>query len=117
MKQILQLEELAQMTIAIAVLYYLPFQFSWWIWPLLFLSPDIAMLSYGINKKTGAVIYNIFHHKGLAIAIAAAGFVAHNDLVMFIGSLLFAHATFDRVLGYGLKYADDFKHTHLGWMK
>ncbi len=29
--------------------------------------------------------------------------------------LLFAHSSFDRMLGYGLKYNDSFNHTSLGW--
>lgn len=33
---------------------------------------------------------------------------------MFIGIVMFAHSSFDRVLGYGLKYCDNFKNTHLG---
>lgn len=28
--------------------------------------------------------------------------------------ILFAHASLDRVFGYGLKYADGFSHTHMG---
>lgn len=32
---------------------------------------------------------------------------------MLAGVILFAHASMDRIFGYGLKYADDFKHTHL----
>src|SRR5687767_6043600 len=117
MKWILQLEELAQTALGIIGFYFLPFQFSWWIWILLFLSPDIAILSYGINKKAAAVIYNIFHHNGIAIAIAAAGLATNNTLLMITGTLLFSHAAFDRMLGFGLKYPDDFKHTHLGWTK
>lgn len=27
-----------------------------------------------------------------------------------------AHSTFDRVLGYGLKYPDSFKHTSIGYI-
>jgi hypothetical protein len=72
---------------------------------------------YGIGKRTGAVLYNIFHHKGIAAAIAAAGFILQNDLLIFAGTVLFSHSSFDRLLGYGLKYADNFRHTHLGWMK
>ena len=117
MKQVLQLEELAQTALGISVLYFLPFNFSWWLWVLLFLSSDIAILSYGINKKAGADIYNIFHHKGIAIAIAATGFATNNNILMLIGILLFAHSSFDRILSFGLKYYDDFKHTHLGWTK
>jgi hypothetical protein len=116
MKQVLQLEELAQMILGITGLYFLPFHFSWWLWIILFLSPDISFLAYCINKKAGAIGYNIFHHKGIAIAIAAAGFLSGNEIFMFIGTLFFTHSSFDRLLGYGLKYPDDFKHTHLGFI-
>jgi hypothetical protein len=116
MKQILQLEELAQVISGIAGLYFLPFHFSWWLWILLFLSPDISFLAYSINKKAGAIGYNIFHHKGIAIAIAGAGVLYSNEVAMLIGTLLFTHSSFDRLLGYGLKYTDDFKHTHLGFI-
>jgi hypothetical protein len=117
MKRILQLEELAQMALGITALYFLHFQFSWWLWVLLFLSPDISIFSYGFGKKAGAVIYNIFHHKFVAIAIAAIGLLLNNNLLMLIGSILFSHSAFDRMLEFGLKYCDSFKHTHLGWMK
>ena len=117
MKQVLQLEELGLLALGIAGLYFQPLHFYWWLWPFLFLSPDISFLGYAIGKKTGAVVYNIFHHRGLAIALTAIGFFLKNDSLLFIGMLLFSHSSFDRVLGYGLKYGDDFKHTHLGWMK
>jgi hypothetical protein len=117
MKRILQLEELAQMALGIMGLYFLPFHFSWWLWIIFFLSPDISFLGYCINKKAGAIAYNIFHHKGIAIAIAATGFLNGSDVIMFIGTLLLTHSSFDRMLGFGLKYCDDFKHTHLGWTK
>ena len=85
-----------------------------WLWIILFFTPDIGMLGYLIDTKVGAFIYNLFHHKGLALAIAAAGYVFHNDVATSIGILLFAHASFDRIWGYGLKYEDSFKNTHLG---
>lgn len=113
MKNLLRLEELAQLALGIAALAYLPFEFSWWIWVLLFLSPDISMIGYIINTRIGAVTYNIFHHKATAIAVGLAGYLMGDELLMFAGSLLFAHSSFDRLLGYGLKYGDHFKHTHL----
>ena len=114
MKKILQAEEIAQLAIGIIGLYLQPLHFSWWLWPLLFLSPDISMLGYLVNTKIGAYIYNLFHHKLTAVIVLIIGYVLHNDLTQFIGILLFAHSCFDRVFGYGLKYTDDFKHTHLG---
>jgi len=87
---------------------------SFWIWIPLFFTPDIGMLGYLINTRIGAFTYNIFHHKGIAIALAAAGYYLGNDVLTAAGILLFAHSSFDRIMGYGLKYADSFKNTHLG---
>lgn len=50
----------------------------------------------------------------MAILLAAAGYYLHIEVLVTIGILLFAHASFDRIWGYGLKYADSFKTTHLG---
>ena len=87
---------------------------SAWFWIILFFTPDIGMLGYLFDTRTGAFVYNLFHHKGLALTIAAAGYFFHNDVATAIGILLFAHASFDRIWGYGLKYEDSFKNTHLG---
>ena len=72
------------------------------------------MLGYLVNPKVGAISYNIFHHKAIAIAIGLAGFYFDNPLLILIGVILFSHASFDRIFGYGLKFQDDFKNTHLG---
>ncbi|HAJ82706.1 MAG TPA: DUF4260 domain-containing protein, partial [Zunongwangia profunda] len=29
--------------------------------------------------------------------------------------ILFGHSAMDRIFGYGLKYEDNFKNTHMGW--
>jgi hypothetical protein len=42
------------------------------------------------------------------------GFYFENPILILIGVILFSHAALDRVFGYGLKYADSFKNTHLG---
>ncbi len=114
MKKILQAEEAAELTIAVFALYLQPIQLSWWIWPIVFLAPDISMLGYFINTKIGAMSYNLIHHKLFSIAVLAAGYFGHNDLVLLTGLLLFAHTCFDRLMGYGLKYPDSFNNTHLG---
>jgi Domain of unknown function (DUF4260) len=114
MKTILKLEEAAMTAMGIYLLTIYNLHLSFWIWAILFFSPDIGMLGYLVNTKVGAAVYNLFHHKGIAIAIAATGYYLHNDVLTAIGILLFAHASFDRIMGYGLKYADSFKNTHLG---
>ena len=114
MKFILQLEEAAMAAIAIYFLTFHSLGWSFWIWALLFFSPDISMLGYLINTRVGAVTYNIFHHKGIALAVVAIGLLSQNELLIAIGTLMFAHASFDRIFGYGLKYGDSFGNTHLG---
>jgi Domain of unknown function (DUF4260) len=114
MKTILKLEEVAMTAVAIYFLSYYNLGLSVWIWVILFFAPDISMLGYLVNTKVGAVCYNLFHHRAIAIVLAATGYYVSNELLVAIGILLFAHASFDRILGYGLKYADSFKNTHLG---
>ena len=114
MNTILKLEEAAMTAIGIYLLTIYNLHLSFWIWIILFFSPDIGMLGYLINTKVGAVTYNLFHHKGIAIGIAAAGYYFHIDVMTAAGILLFAHSSFDRIMGYGLKYEDSFKNTHLG---
>jgi len=114
MKIILKLEELAMTAIGIYLLTVYNLGLRIWLWVILFFAPDIGMLGYIINTRVGAFSYNLFHHKGIAIAVAAAGYYLHNDIAVTIGILLFAHSSFDRIMGYGLKYNDAFKHTHLG---
>ncbi|MCA6454062.1 MAG: DUF4260 domain-containing protein [Chitinophagaceae bacterium] len=114
MKKTLQREELAQLLIAMVALSQQPISFSWWTWPLLFLSPDISMLGYLINPRAGALCYNLFHHKGIALVVLFLGHLMHSDMFLLAGMLLYAHACFDRAMGYGLKYQDSFNNTHLG---
>jgi len=112
----LQAEEVAIAAVAIYFLTKHNLGLSFWLWIPLFLSPDISMMGYLINNRVGAFTYNLFHHRGLSLLITAAGFLLHQELTITIGLLLFAHSSFDRMLGYGLKYSDHFKHTSLGWL-
>ena len=116
MKLTLKIEEAAM---AITALYFLSFHMlglSLWIWILLFFTPDISMLGYIFGNRTGAICYNIFHHKGVALFLAFAGYFLHIETLLSIGILLFAHSSFDRIWGYGLKSFAGFKHTHLGML-
>jgi len=112
MKSVLKLEELLQF--ALGIYLFSTLSYTWWWFLVLILLPDIGMLGYLINKKTGALTYNVLHHKGLAILIFLAGIYFEIEVMQLIGIILFSHAALDRVFGYGLKYADNFKNTHLG---
>lgn len=117
MKQIIQIEEIAITTACIYLIAQLDISLSWWVYMVLFFSPDISIAGYAINNKAGAILYNIFHHRGIAIIVAAIGVAMSNPYTILIGLMLLAHASFDRIFGFGLKHFSGFKHTHLGVMK
>ncbi|RZF62916.1 DUF4260 family protein [Sphingobacterium corticibacterium] len=114
MDTLLKLEEIGQFLLAI--LLFTQLDYAWWVFPACLLLPDISMLAYAINTSVGAVTYNIFHHKLTALLVVAAGFIFQIPVFSLVGIILFGHAAMDRIFGYGLKYRDDFKHTHLGWI-
>jgi hypothetical protein len=112
MKTILKIEELAQFVLGIFL--FATLDFDWWVFPALLLTPDIGMLGYVLNPKFGAFFYNFFHHKAVAIAVMILGYLYLGEWATLMGIVLFSHASFDRIFGYGLKFEDSFKHTHLG---
>ncbi len=114
MKIQLKLEQLAMLGLSI-YLFALT-SFDWWIYPALILLPDIGMIGYMFNARIGAITYNFTHHKGLAAVALIAGWHFSIPFLELAGIILLGHVCFDRVLGYGLKYPDNFKHTHLGWL-
>jgi hypothetical protein len=114
MKSLLLLEDLGKLIGAYVMTLYLGF--SWWVFFAWILAPDISMIGYVVNARIGAWLYNIVHHQGLAIAVGLIGLTMGNTNLEFAGLLLFGHSAMDRIFGYGLKYEDDFKNTHLGWI-
>lgn len=114
MKTLLRIEELG--IFALAIFLFFQTAFSWWWFPLLLLVPDISMVGYLFNPRVGSVLYNIFHHKAIAVILYIVGYIWSMPVVELAGIILLAHAAMDRIFGYGLKYADSFKHTHLGWI-
>jgi hypothetical protein len=112
MKNILKLEEAAMFGFCVYALSL--FHVDWWVYLLILLGPDISMIGYLLNNRIGAVCYNLFHHKGIAIAVFAAGFILKDQWMQIIGIILFGHSSMDRMFGYGLKLNEGFKYTHLG---
>lgn len=112
MKNLLKLEELVMFLFSIFLFSQL--EYAWWVFLVWILAPDIGMLGYAINTSIGAFTYNLFHHKGIAIVIGFMGLWWGVSELQLAGIILFGHASMDRTLGYGLKYSDSFKNTHLG---
>lgn len=89
---------------------------SWWWFGGLFLVPDISMMAYLVNVRIGAAVYNLLHTLTCAALLAGAGLLLGNGFLLAIAIIWSAHIGFDRMLGYGLKYATSFGDTHLGYL-
>lgn len=119
MKLAIKLEELGLLLLCIVLLYII--HAEWWWYLLMFIGPDLSMIGYAINNKIGAWLYNLFHHKGVAAVILLSGILFMNNYLFSdyrwlynIGAILLGHSSMDRCFGYGLKYENGFKFTHLG---
>lgn len=112
MKSSLRIEEFCMLLLG--TFLFSKLSIDWWWFLILFLTPDIGMLGYLKDSKLGAITYNLLHHKGIAIILYLTGIILKNEILQFIGLLIFSHASFDRMLGYGLKFKDNFNNTHLG---
>lgn len=96
-----------------AVVLYAQWAYSWWLFAALLLVPDLAMLGYLANPRVGAVIYNLFHNYLVVLSFLGIAHLTQSTWLWAIGLIWLAHVGMDRMFGYGLKYADQFKHTHM----
>jgi hypothetical protein len=87
---------------------------NWWLFAAFILVPDFFMLGYVRNSKLGATIYNLGHTYLFPGFLFGIYFVLEFQIFLPISIIWFAHISMDRMLGYGLKYDDSFRHTHLG---
>jgi hypothetical protein len=108
---LLRIEEASLLTAA--VLLYAHLHFSWTLFAVLFLAPDLFMLGYLVNPRAGSALYNLGHFLLPPLALLAFAWHGGHSLAMAVALIWFAHIAFDRLLGYGLKYPAHFKDTHL----
>lgn len=113
LRTLLNIEELL-LFVGSVILFGIATEYSWWMYALLFFLPDLAFAAYLINTQVGSWVYNFLHHKGVMIVLILAGYYLSIPLLLAVGIVFLGHSSFDRVVGYGLKFPDDFKHTHLG---
>ena len=111
-KAILRLEGAAAFSAAVAL--YAHAGFSWPLFGLLILAPDLAMLAYLVGPRAGAATYNLVHTYAFGVPLALAGYFLASPIALALGLIWIAHIGMDRMLGYGLKYASGFADTHLG---
>jgi hypothetical protein len=86
---------------------------NWLAFFLLLLTPDIGMLGYLAGTRVGAATYNLAHFALLPAIVGAAGVLTGSVVLEALSLIWFSHINMDRAVGYGLKFPDAFRHTHL----
>ncbi|KAK5065239.1 hypothetical protein LTR84_001077 [Exophiala bonariae] len=106
---------------------------SWLTFGAWLLLPDLGMAGYLANTRVGAALYNAVHTETPGILMLCAAWVVQRgeqsggsgpgspggagNLGLGLARVALtwlAHVGMDRMLGFGLKYATGFGHTHLG---
>jgi len=87
---------------------------TWWLFAALWLAPDLSMLGYRLGPCRGARIYNTAHTYLLPLLLAFSAYALGAAGLIPYALIWINHIAIDRLLGYGLKYANGFGWTHLG---
>lgn len=111
-RELLRLE--GAVVLAVALAAYAQFGQGWGLFAACFLAPDLAFIAYLAGPRVGALAYNATHSYAGAVAVLAFGVLAGQPAGVSAGLIWCAHIGMDRALGYGLKYAEGFRLTHLG---
>ena len=109
---LLRLEGLAAALLSVA--FYARSGRSWWLFAALWLVPDISILGYRLGSCWGARIYNTAHTYFLPLLLAFSAYAFGATAAIPFALIWINHIGVDRLLGYGLKYANGFGWTHLG---
>jgi hypothetical protein len=107
----LRLEGLTVLVGALAL--YFGLDGSLWLLALLALAPDLSMAAYLAGPEIGSLGYNTAHTYVLPAVLGAAGVWAAVPTAVLVAAVWAGHIGADRAVGYGLKFPDEFRHTHL----
>lgn len=97
----------------ICLFLYLQLDYSIVHFFLLLLVPDITMIGYLVNAQIGSTIYNLGHSLICPLILFIVAFLNEYAMLLMLAIIWLAHISLDRSLGFGLKYSDSFKETHL----
>ena len=112
---LLRLEGAAVFAVSAGI--YAVYGASWWWAALLFLAPDLFMAGYLANPRVGSILYNTAHTYVTPLVLGGLAFAFKASFLGSVALIWTAHIGFDRMLGFGLKFATGFHDTHLGPMK
>jgi Domain of unknown function (DUF4260) len=110
---LLRLEAL--LVLVIALICYSGLRGSWLLFLVLFLVPDVSLLGYLAegNGRFAAMFYNAFHCYAVPLGVALIAWRLHWVVTERIAVIGVAHIALDRLIGFGLKYAQAANPTHM----
>jgi hypothetical protein len=110
---LLRLEGLFALAVT-CVAYQRIYPGHWGMFVLLFLAPDVALLGYlRSNDWLSAAFYNVLHAYVLPLALGLLAWKQGSALMGQLALIWLSHISFDRLLGYGLKFPGVFRYTHI----
>jgi Domain of unknown function (DUF4260) len=110
---LLQIEGVVLLLLSCAAYQHL-FPHHWLLFALLFLAPDLSLLGYATRSgRFAAALYNAIHTSAVPVLLGLASYLSGWRTGVALALIWFAHVCFDRGLGYGLKFAEGFKPTHI----
>jgi hypothetical protein len=110
---LLQLEAWILLIVSCALYQHL-LPHHWLLFAALFLVPDLSLFAYTAGtSRLAALLYNSAHSYSLPLILGCASYAAAWHLGIAIALIWCAHIAFDRGLGFGLKFAEGFKPTHI----
>lgn len=96
-----------------AAIFYATQGYSWLLFALLFFAPDLFMVGYLRDNRLGSVLYNLGHTYSVPLLVAGFSLLVGLAWLTPVAIIWLAHIGLDRMVGYGLKYPDQFQVTHL----
>ncbi|HEY1409487.1 MAG TPA: DUF4260 domain-containing protein [Promineifilum sp.] len=95
-----------------SILVYARLDAPWWAFVVFLLAPDLSAAGYLFGTRAGSITYNLTHTTIIPLSLGLAGWWLHWGWTAPVALIWLAHIGGDRMVGYGLKYPDSFKHTH-----
>jgi hypothetical protein len=110
---LLRLEGLLALVVG-CIAYQQLYPHHWGFFALWFFAPDISLLGYlRPPGKASAAFYNLVHCYVLPLALGLLAWERGGGPGGELALIWMAHISFDRCLGYGLKFRESFRYTHI----
>ncbi len=110
---LLRLEALVALVVG-CIAYQRLYPHHWGMFALLFLMPDISLLGYlRPANKASAAFYNLVHSYVVPLGLGLVAWERGGVLGVQLALIWVSHISFDRCLGYGLKFPEAFRSTHI----